>query len=88
MDGSPHFGLILLYFMLYFGIGIMRFGSNIFLTIFSTGGGGGSVGRAVASNLRGLWFESSHWQKFILNIYCQLYWKDQNKEKEAGNGPN
>ena len=35
-------------------------------------GGGGSVGRAVASDSRGPQFESSHWQKFILNIYCQL----------------
>ena len=26
-------------------------------------------------------------KKNILNIYCQLYWKDENKEKEAGNGP-
>ena len=46
-----------------------------------------SVGRAVASDSRGAWFKSSHQQKFILNIYCQLYWKDENKEKEAGNGP-
>ena len=37
------------------------------------GSGGGSVGRAVASNSRGPRFESSHRQKFILNIYCQLY---------------
>jgi len=37
------------------------------------GSGGGSVGRAVASNSRGPRFESSHQQKFILNIYCQLY---------------
>ena len=55
------------------------------------GSGCGSVGRAVASDTRGPWFESSHWQKFIyvLNI-CLLptvYWKDGNKEKEAGNGP-
>ena len=49
--------------------------------------GGGSVGRAVASDSRGPRFESSHRQKFILNIYCQLSWKDENKEKEAGNGP-
>ena len=49
--------------------------------------GCGSVWRAVASKSRGPWFKSSHWQKFILNIYCQLYWKDDNKEKEAGNGP-
>ena len=40
----------------------------------------GSFGRAVASY-------SSHQQKLILNIYSQLYWKDENKEKEAGNGP-
>ena len=56
------------------------------------GSGCGSVGRAVASNTKGLQFESSHRQKFIyiLNI-CLLstvYWKDENKkEKEAGNGP-
>ena len=25
--------------------------------------------------------------KFILNIYSQLYWKDENKEKEAVIGP-
>ena len=55
------------------------------------GSGCGSVGRAVATDTRGLWFESSHWQKFIyiLNI-CLLstvYWKEENKEKEAGTGP-
>ena len=42
---------------------------------------------AVATNSRGPRFESSHQQKFILNIYCQLYSKDENKEKEAWNGP-
>ena len=52
------------------------------------GSGCGSVGRAVASDTRGPRFESSHQQKFIytLNI-CLLsteYWKDENKEKEAG----
>ena len=51
------------------------------------GSGCGSVGWAVASNSRGPSFESSHCQKFILNIYCQMYWKDENKEKEAWNGP-
>ena len=35
-------------------------------------------------NSRGPRFESSHWQKIILNIYNQLYRKDENKEKEAG----
>ena len=47
----------------------------------------GSVGRVVASNSRGPLFEYSHWQTFIFNIYYQLYSKDENKEKEAGNGP-
>ena len=51
------------------------------------GSGGGSVGRLVTSNSRGPQFESSHRQKIILNIHCQLYWKDENKEKEAGNDP-
>ena len=51
------------------------------------GSGCGSVGRAVASNSRGLWFKSSHRQKILLNIYCQLFWKDKNKIKEDGNGP-
>ena len=50
------------------------------------GSGYGSVGRAVASYSRGPQFESSHQQNFILNIYCQLYRKDENKEKEAGKG--
>ena len=37
------------------------------------GSGCGSVGSAVASDSRGLQFESSHRRKFILNIYCQLF---------------
>ena len=53
--------------------------------------GCGSVGRAVASDTRCPRFKSSHLQKFIflLNI-CLLstvFWKDENKEKEAGYGP-
>ena len=54
------------------------------------GSGCGSVGRAVASKTRGLRFESSHWQTFINieHLYTvNLYLKDENKEKEAGNGP-
>ena len=55
------------------------------------GSGCGSVGRAVASNNRGLRFESSHQEKFIyiLNIcfLSTVYWKEENKEKMAGNGP-
>ena len=37
------------------------------------GSGCGSVGRTVASNSRGPRFESSHRQKIISNINCQLY---------------
>ena len=53
-----------------------------------TGGSGcGAVGRAVASDTRGPGFESSH-QQLLLNIYLLLTVcrKDENKEKEAGNG--
>ena len=51
------------------------------------GSGCGYVGRAVASDSRGPRFESSHWQHFILNIYYQLYRKDEYRGKEAGIGP-
>ena len=51
------------------------------------GSGCGSVGRAVASHYRGPRFESSHRQEIILNLNSQLYWKDENEEKEAENGP-
>ena len=51
------------------------------------GSGCGSVGRAFSSNYGGPWFESSHRQKFTLNVYCQLYGKDENKEIEAEMGP-
>ena len=61
--------------------------NNLRETFTVLGSGCGSVGRAVASNSRGPLFVSSHRQKYILNINCQLYWKDENKEKEAGNGP-
>ena len=43
------------------------------MPIAALGSGCGSVGRAVASDTRGPRFESSHRQKFISNIYCQLY---------------
>ena len=49
------------------------------------GSGCGSVGRVVASNSRGLRFESSLRQKFILNFYCQLcIEKTKIKEKRPG----
>ena len=49
--------------------------------------GCGSVGRAVASDTRGPQFESSHRRNFIMNIFTNNCWKDENKEKEAENGP-
>ena len=46
--------------------------------------GCGSVGWAVASNTLGPRFDSKSSAKFILsNAYCQLYWKDENKEKRG-----
>ena len=52
------------------------------------GSGCGAVGRAVASDTRGPGFESNH-RHILLNIYLLLTVcrKDENKEKEAGNGP-
>ena len=57
------------------------------INLASMGSGCGSVGTAVASDTRGPGFEYSHWQ--LLNIYFLLIAcrKDENKEKEAGNGP-
>ena len=49
-----------------------------------SGSGCGSVGRAVASDSRDPWFESRHRQNFIFQLYNR---KDENKEKEAENGP-
>ena len=47
---------------------------------------GGSVGRAVASDAREPQFESRRRQNFIYQLYSKNR-KDENKEKEAGNGP-
>ena len=35
----------------------------------------------------GLQFESNNQQNFVMNIVTVNYGKDENKEKEAGNGP-
>ena len=43
--------------------------------------------RAVASDSRGPRFESSHRPKLLLNVYCQLYRKDENKEKGGRESP-
>ena len=48
------------------------------------GSGCGSAGRAVASDTRDPQFEPSHQQNFT---YQLCHGKDENKEKEAGNGP-
>ena len=54
----------------------------------SWGSGCGAVGRGVASDTRGPGFKSSH-RQLLLNIYLLLTVcrKDENKGKEAGNGP-
>ena len=47
-------------------------------------------GTMVASNARGQWFESSHQQNFISDIYlfpANCIEKTKIKGKEAGNGP-
>ena len=41
--------------------------------------GSGSIGRAVTSNTRGLWFWCSHQQNFIINIFA--CWKDGDVEE-------
>ena len=53
-------------------------------TFHVRGSGCGSVGRAVAFDTRDPQFESRHRQNFIYQLYNR---KDENKEKEAGNGP-
>ena len=46
--------------------------------------GCGPVGRAVASDIRDLRFESSHRQYYLLStVLHKLCRKDENKEKEA-----
>ena len=50
------------------------------------GSGGGSVGRAVASDTRDLQFEYQHQQSFMYQFLLNR--KDKKEmEKEAGNGP-
>ena len=49
------------------------------------GSGGGSVGRAVASDTSDPRFESQHRQSYIYQL--QLNRKDKNKGQEVGNGP-
>ena len=52
------------------------------------GSGCGSVGRAVASDTRGPWFESSHWQYLYWTLFTvNCTEKTTIKKKEARNGP-
>ena len=51
---------------------------------FNRGSGCGSVGRAVASDIRDPRFGLCHWLNFIYQLYNT---KDKNEEKESGNGP-
>ena len=48
----------------------------------------GIAGRAVACNTGGSRFESSHRQNLYWTfVSCQLYWKDENKEKRGREWP-
>ena len=50
--------------------------------------GGGSVGKAVASENQRSAVRLPTSPKFLLNNdYCQLYWKDENKEKRGREWP-
>ena len=63
------------------------FGRHIHI-LLNLGSGCGSVGRAVTSDTRDPRFEPCHRRNFVYQFICQLYnRKDENKEKEAGNGP-
>ena len=53
------------------------------IRLLGTGVGCGSVGRAVAYNMRGPRFQSSHQQI----IYYKMYLKDENKEKRCRKWP-
>ena len=46
------------------------------------GNGCSLVGSAIASDTRGPWFESSHWQVLLSQYF--LFQKDENQEDEAG----
>ena len=50
--------------------------------------GCGLVGRAIASDDRGQWFDYSHRQDFIMDIFTVNCWKDGNKEKRGREWPN
>ena len=53
------------------------------------GSGCGSIGKAVASDTRGMRFETSHCQNLYWTlVFCQMYWKDENKEKRGREWPN
>ena len=56
-----------------------------FLSMGLWGSGGGSDGRAVASDTRDPQLKSQNWQIYLPN--CTLILNDKNKENEAGNGP-
>ena len=49
------------------------------------GNGGGSVGRAIASDTRDPWFEFCHRQNFIYQLYNQNTEKTKIKKKRLGN---
>ena len=62
---------------------------NVVLSLFQFLGKNVPSAAVVDSDTKSSQFESSHWQNFIYwtFIYCQLYWKDENKEKSGRERP-
>ena len=54
--------------------------------MLTQGGGCGTVGRVVVSDIKGPLFESNLWYNFIMNILLFTVEKTKIKKKEAGNG--
>ena len=55
--------------------------------VFNFGGGCGSVGKAVASDSRGPWFEFSHWLNLYWTFTINCFEKTKIKKKEAEKCP-
>ena len=55
--------------------------------VFNFGGGCGSVGKAVASDSRGPWFEFSHWLNLYWTFTINCFEKTKIMKKEAEKWP-
>ena len=66
---------------LFFTLIFVAFDGVIMSRFSYSGSGFGSVDWAVVSKSRGLLFDSSHWKKYIRNMFIVNCWQDKNKEK-------